>query len=156
MQQANHNKLHLLTVTIVTVLIVVGDWIAKNWALTQLGDRRIPVFPGVIDILLHTNEGVVSNIPIPLAIVLPLTVLILIGCAYWLWKSWHTNHRLAISLVVLIGGAIGNFADRLINSFTTDYLLLFSRSVINLADVLIVIGVIGILLTTKNSSPSKE
>lgn len=156
MRHTDHNKLHLFTVAIVTTVIVVGDWIAKNWALTQLGDRRIPVFPGMVDILLHRNEGVVSNIPIPLAVVLPLTVLILIGCAYWLWKSWDSNHRLALSLVVLIGGAIGNFADRLINNFTTDYLLLFSRSVINLADVLIVIGVIGILFTTKNTSLVKK
>lgn len=156
MQESQHNKLHLLTVTIVTVLIVMGDWLAKSWALTQLGDKRIPVFPGIVDIFLHKNMGVVSNIPIPLAVVLPLTVLIIASCIYWLWKSRESNHQLTLSLVVLIGGAIGNFADRVINSFTTDYLLLFERSVINLADVLIVVGVIGIIFTTKNTSPPKK
>ena len=49
------------------------------------------------------------------------------------------------ALLTLILGASGNFFDRVMNGYTTDYLLLFGRSIINLSDILIVLGVLLLL-----------
>lgn len=156
MSDSTHNRLHLQSTALVTTLVVVGDWVAKLWALKHLDGELIPVIGRTVAFTLHKNYGVVSNAPIPLWIVLPLTAVIIIGCSVWLYRSWRTQHRLSLGIVVLIGGAIGNFADRLVHQFTTDYLLLFGRSVINLADVLIILGVLTILFSTTSTSPSRS
>lgn len=156
MERTYHNTVHLWFGIALTMILVIGDWIAKAAALAHLTEQKIPIFNNVIDLVLHKNYGVVSNAPVPLAIVLPLTVVIVIACAGWLTRTWHKHHKLSLALILLIGGAIGNFADRVINGFTTDYLLLVNRSVINVADILIILGVLGILFYTNNTSPSKK
>jgi len=44
--------------------------------------------------------------------------------------------------------------DRFVNGFTTDYIIIFSRSVINLSDVLIVAGIIALLWYTRDRKTS--
>lgn len=139
--------------TTLVVLLFFTDIQLKMLALAQLDSQKVAIFPGFVDILLHKNLGVVGNIPIPLALVLPITVVIVLGCLYWLKQIWHQQPGLSVSLQFLIAGALGNFVDRAAHGFTTDYLLLLNRSVINLSDILIVLGVIGILLTTHTPSP---
>ncbi|PIR47424.1 hypothetical protein COV06_03120 [Candidatus Uhrbacteria bacterium CG10_big_fil_rev_8_21_14_0_10_50_16] len=141
---------------IVTCLLVISDGLFKFIALSRLRDVFIPVLPGVAEFYLHKNLGVVANTPIPLLLVIPLSVVILIGCSMWLSRIWSHQPSLAISLVLLIGGAFGNLVDRVVHGFTTDYLLLFSRSIINLSDVLIVLGILGILFATNKTSPHQS
>ena len=114
---------------------------------------------GVFGIMLHKNYGVIANTPIPLSIVIPVSALILIGCGYWLIQDsragkgpWPTV--LQLGLVTLILGASGNLVDRVVNGFTTDFLILFGRSVVNIADGLILIGVALIIFST-NKVPIK-
>ena len=57
---------------------------------------------------------------------------------------------MSVLAVTVILGAVGNLADRIINGFTTDYILLFGHSAINLADLLIIFGILGILWYTRN------
>ncbi len=82
----------------------------------------------------------------PAAVVVPLTIGILALCAFWLWRVHRDRPLLACSFAVLILGGLGNLVDRIAHGFTTDYVVLFERSVINLADILIVLGILGILL----------
>jgi signal peptidase II len=71
----------------------------------------------------------------------------------WLWLS-HARDRLsALSLGLIIGGAIGNAIDRLSYGWVADFVYFhittahwrFSWYVFNLADAAIVAGVIGLL-----------
>jgi signal peptidase II len=67
--------------------------------------------------------------------------------AVWLWKA---NTKLAgLGLGFIVGGALGNFYDRLAYGFVTDFyhfhLGSFSWYVFNIADVSIVLGV-GLLI----------
>jgi len=71
----------------------------------------------------------------------------------WAWLS-HTRSRLtALSLGLIIGGAIGNAIDRLAYGWVADFVFFhisganwrFDWYVFNLADVAIVAGVIGLL-----------
>jgi signal peptidase II len=71
----------------------------------------------------------------------------------WLWLA-HVKDRLtALSLGLIIGGAIGNAIDRLAYGWVADFVFFhistanwrFNWYVFNLADVAIVAGVIGLL-----------
>lgn len=90
-----------------------------------------------------------------------LLVALAIGAALlmarWLWRT--SSWVLAISLGLIIGGAIGNGIDRAWAGAVVDFVHLFlpdrSRSwyVFNLADAWIVVGVIGLLVDSLRSGP---
>jgi signal peptidase II len=72
----------------------------------------------------------------------------------WTWLARAHSRLLAVSLGLIIGGAIGNIADRLIyKGAVADFILFhvttatwsFNWYVFNLADAAIVAGVIGLL-----------
>lgn len=86
-----------------------------------------------------------------------LAVAAAIAMARWLWKT--SSPLLAVSLGLLIGGAIGNAIDRAWAGAVVDFVHLFlpdrSRSwyVFNLADLWIVVGVVGLLVDSLTSGP---
>lgn len=71
----------------------------------------------------------------------------------WLWLARARDRLTAVSLGLIIGGAIGNGIDRLTYGWVVDFLYFhintaqwrFGWYVFNLADVAIVAGVIGLL-----------
>jgi signal peptidase II len=70
--------------------------------------------------------------------------------ALWVWLArGATGRLLAVSLGLIMGGAIGNAIDRLVLGGVADFFSLhafgFYWYVFNIADVAIVAGVIGLL-----------
>lgn len=70
--------------------------------------------------------------------------------ALWIWLAKEGNNRLmAVSLGLLIGGALGNALDRLTLGGVADFFSLhaygFYWYIFNIADVAIVAGVVGLL-----------
>jgi signal peptidase II len=75
----------------------------------------------------------------------------------WVWLARAGNRLTALALGLIVGGALGNAIDRLINGWVTDFVLFYAASgtasgawrfnwyVFNLADVAIVAGVVGLL-----------
>ena len=71
----------------------------------------------------------------------------------WLWLARSHDRLTALSLGLIIGGAVGNAIDRLAYGWVADFVFFhvstatwqFHWYVFNLADVAIVAGVIGLL-----------
>ena len=71
----------------------------------------------------------------------------------WIWLAHAKDRLTALSLGLIIGGAIGNAIDRLAYGWVADFVFFhistpnwrFNWYVFNLADVAIVAGVIGLL-----------
>jgi signal peptidase II len=71
----------------------------------------------------------------------------------WIWLARAVSRLSALSLGLVIGGAVGNAIDRLMHGAVVDFVLLhvetatwrFDWYVFNLADVAIVAGVAGLL-----------
>ena len=71
----------------------------------------------------------------------------------WVWLARATDRLTALSLGLIIGGAVGNAIDRLAYGWVADFVFFhvsagtwrFNWYVFNLADVAIVAGVIGLL-----------
>jgi signal peptidase II len=71
----------------------------------------------------------------------------------WIWLSRAQNRLTALSVGLIIGGAIGNVIDRLAYGWVADFVFFhistanwrFNWYVFNLADVAIVAGVLGLL-----------
>ncbi len=63
----------------------------------------------------------------------------------WLWLARAHSRLTALSLGLIIGGAIGNAIDRIAYGAVADFIFLHHWYVFNLADVAIVAGVAGLL-----------
>ncbi len=149
---------------VVTGLALVADQASKLWLLfgERLGDT------GPIGLTPFAEFRLVWNYGISYGLFQQdsawgrwlLVVLALAAAAAmtrWMWKTGSV--LLAVSLGLLIGGAIGNAIDRAWAGAVVDFVHLFlpdrSRSwyVFNLADLWIVVGVVGLLVDSLTSGP---
>ena len=145
-----HSKIRFLVLPIfLSVGFLFCDQFLKwqtlhSWNQTKLIFNNFGWYP-------FLNPGVAFGIPIPNFIVLSVTFPILIFILYTFISKIKQekilvggtfskkNNYLIYSLVFIFTGALSNFIDRLRIKHTIDYLLVLT-SVINLADLLIVIG----------------
>ena len=86
-----------------------------------------------------------------------LTAAIAAGVAVWMWRE---PRRLSVlSLALIIGGALGNGVDRAVYGAVVDFVHFhwgsFSWYIFNIADVAIVVGVIGLLYESFRPSGEK-
>ena len=121
--------------------------------LAANGPVRIGPF---IDIVLARNTGISYGLfqtqgPLGQWVLLAFKAVAVL--LLWIWLARATDRLTALSLGLIIGGAIGNAIDRLAYGWVADFVLFhistpnwqFNWYVFNLADVAIVAGVIGLL-----------
>ena len=101
--------------------------------------KRIAI-KGIIAVSL--NENIAFGIPCPEFILYPLLIVIFYFVVSNLILNYQKGNLLGFSGFILIFiGALSNVLDRIIYSFVIDYLSLFLLTTINLADLMILIGV---------------
>lgn len=101
------------------------------------------------------NPGIAFGLPFPNILLLIITPLVIIGLIYYLSKAKHKNNSLYLGIILIISGALSNLIDRAVFSTTTDYLRIYT-SLINIADILIVLGAILLILNPQNKEVSKK
>jgi signal peptidase II len=147
-----------LAVAIVTAAL---DQAAKLWLLfgLDLPARGIVRLTPFLDLVLTWNTGISYGLfrqqgPLGQGALLALKAVAVV--LLWIWLARTSSRLAALSLGLIIGGAIGNAIDRLAYGAVADFVLFhvttatfsFNWSVFNLADVAIVAGVIGLLFET--------
>ena len=129
------------------VYLLFGFDLAAN------GPIRIGPF---IDIILARNTGISYGLfqtQGPLGQWVLLTFKAVAVLLLWIWLARAKDRLTALSLGLIIGGAMGNAIDRLAYGWVADFVFFhisasnwqFNWYVFNLADVAIVAGVIGLL-----------
>ena len=107
---------------------------------------------GILNIQLGYNTGVAFSIGagLPSWVVVVLTGAITTAVAVFLWlQASKSDQRLSLlGLSAVLGGAAGNFIDRLDGSGVVDYFHTGWFPTFNLADVLITLGVIVLAIST--------
>jgi signal peptidase II len=110
------------------------------------------VIPGVVDLIHVHNEGVAfgllndTSLPFKGWLTTALAALALVGIGFYA-RHVRPEERLArIGLSLILGGAIGNLADRLRQSYVIDFMDVYFRGwhfwAFNVADACITIGAI--------------
>ncbi|MGD0025798.1 MAG: signal peptidase II [Xanthobacteraceae bacterium] len=144
-----------LVVAAITCLV---DQAAKLWLLfvVDLGSHaRFSVTP-FLDLILTWNTGISYGLFPQQGPIGPWALLAFKAAAVvllWIWLARASSRLTALALGLIIGGALGNAADRLHWPGVMDFVLLhvetagwsFRWYVFNLADVAIVAGVVGLL-----------
>ena len=130
---------------IIIILSVIIDRITKILAVKGLKDKSIDIINGVFRLSYVENKGAAFGIGSKSTILLTLfSVLILIGVIFALLKFKPQEKTAKISAALIIGGALGNIIDRVVQGYVVDFLdfYLINYPVFNFADCCIVIGAI--------------
>jgi signal peptidase II len=96
---------------------------------------------------LHTVKNINIAFSIPFSGILlniTITALLLLIIGYMIWAVKNNKADLALWLSILIFGAVSNLFDRYTVKGVIDYLDLKYFTVFNLADIMIIIGILGI------------
>ncbi len=132
---------------IITIVIIIClDQFTKHWAI-QKGPCEFLSFLNIVNLW---NHGITFGIyqSIPAYIVIGATVLIML---YIVWELRGTKRKLdQIAFSFILGGALGNFIDRIRLGFVVDFLDFHIGTVhypwpFNIADSFIICG-IGLLI----------
>ncbi len=128
--------------------VVVSDQFTKSLALEGLADGPIDLVEGALTLRLTFNPGgafgVLQGVP---NFFLISTVVIVVLILFW--TRTVESRKWAIPLGLVLGGGLGNLADRLFrdtNGQVVDFVDLYVWPVFNLADSAISIGVVVLLI----------
>jgi signal peptidase II len=121
----------------------VIDRLTKLWAERSL-DRPVDLIPGVVTLRFTTNSGGAFSIgqsaPLLFAGITVVVSLAIIATAFR-----HREMPVGIALGLILGGALGNLTDRVVNGpalrgRVVDFVDLHAWPVFNAADAAIVVG----------------
>jgi len=139
---------------VITFFVIILDQWSKWWVVNHLyfGERR-PWFP-YVDLLLMPNRGAAYSFLqnaggwqrwffVSLASVISVVIII------WLARMREVKTLLAISLCLILGGALGNLIDRLHLAYVIDFISFYIGNwrfaIFNVADAAITVGA-GLLI----------
>ncbi|MEY4744697.1 MAG: hypothetical protein RL272_642 [Candidatus Parcubacteria bacterium] len=97
-----------------------------------------------VSFTLFRNAGIAFSLPLPRPVFWPAAGVIFAILLYLFVRSFRHDRLRAGMLAMIILGAASNLTDRYLYGSTTDYLLFFGRSAVNVADAMIVIGLAAI------------
>ena len=133
---------------------LAADQLHKWWMIYvyQIGERGKVALGPFLDLVMVWNEGISYGLfpqgsPTGRALLIGVAVAAVVALALWLAKA----ERLipAISMGLIAGGAMGNAIDRLLYGAVADFFSLhafgFYWYIFNIADVVIVAGVAGLI-----------
>jgi signal peptidase II len=139
---------------LVAVIIVLFDQITKYIVEKQmyLGES-IPVIDNFLMITSHRNRGAAwGMLEGQFLLFYIVTVIVVVGLIYYVKKNNIDDRFTLITVGLLIGGALGNFIDRVIRKEVVDFIdvLIFSYDfpVFNIADSSLFIGVVLLVIQT--------
>ncbi|SFQ24107.1 signal peptidase II [Tranquillimonas alkanivorans] len=119
----------------------------------------VPVFPG-LNLVFLRNDGVTFGL-LSGAPMWSLTALALAVCGWLVVALVRTNSRMeALAYGMIIGGALGNVADRLRHGAVTDFLDVYAGSLhwpaFNMADVFVVCGAMAVLFSSSTGARQRR
>ena len=148
----NQPKIHLIRASVSGFFLFFVDQTAK-WIATHSTISFYIIKP-FIGWELLLNPGVAFGLPIPNWLIVMVTPFILLTLALFLAKKYHepkTPATYYYALSFILSGALSNYIDRVITSTTIDYIRIL-YSVINVADISIVLGLILLLISDVDKS----
>jgi signal peptidase II len=134
---------------VVAFVVVVADQVTKSLAVSRLSSGKIHLI-GPFALVLAYNTGVAFSIGAGLTWPIVVIVAVVVAVVAWAGRA-VPNTAAAIGVGMILGGAVGNLADRLFRGHhgaVVDFLYSGYWPTFNLADSSIVCGtvVLGIAL----------
>lgn len=112
--------------------------------------ETIPLMEGVFHITSHRNRGAAFGILQDARWFFIVITIIVVAGIVWYMQRIKDEKGTLLALSFILGGAVGNFIDRLLQGEVVDFFdfRLINFAIFNVADSFIVIGVILLLWQT--------
>ncbi len=138
----------------VAAVVILLDQLTK-WLVVknmEIGER-ISIVDPYIGLLSHRNKGAAwGMLEGQMWLFYIVTLIVVAGIIYFFHKEAKGHPVFAISLMFLLGGAIGNFIDRLWRKEVVDFVdvlipvIHYDFPIFNVADAALTVGVILIII----------
>lgn len=132
--------------------IIIFDQITKWIIVTSMEiGESITIIPNFLYITSHRNQGAAFGIlQGQMAFFYIITTIVVAVLIYYIQKETRNSPFLGISLGLILGGAIGNFIDRVFRQevvdFVDTYIFTYNYPIFNVADAALVVGVVLIMI----------
>ena len=152
------NKLYLKNlrnIFFIAIIIFLIDFLTKFLALNYL-DNAFVIIPNIIKLTLQYNSGVAFSIGVPYIMQILITPILLILLIYFVFENFNTSKwYIPILVGIILGGAVGNFVDRIRYGYVIDFISVLRFPVFNVADIAITVSIfifalIYVKITRKN------
>ncbi|MDY0396310.1 signal peptidase II [Virgibacillus halophilus] len=139
---------------LIAIIVIALDQLTK-WVIVKTMDlyESIPVIENFFFITSSRNKGAAWGILQEQMIFFYfVTLIVIIGVVYFIQKYAKESIWLGIGLSLILGGAIGNFIDRIFRNEVVDflhfYIFNYDFPIFNVADSSLCIGVGFIIIAT--------
>lgn len=124
------------------ILFLIADQAVKHLVRTTMVEgQSIPVIENIFHITYIENPGAAFGILANQRMLFLILTALIVGVMVYLYFSLHNKKSLtAISLGIVVSGAIGNFIDRFMQGTVTDFLDFRIWPIFNIADICICVG----------------
>lgn len=144
MKQRNYLT-EILAINFSILFLFCADRLLKYFVLYKLPGKGVYFIsaPWSVGLRLVQNKFIAFSIPMPVEITIVFSLIILAFFFFFLFKTYQKRKTvLIIILTLIITGALSNLIDRILYGYVIDYINIFSLSFFNIADIMIVGGVI--------------
>lgn len=129
--------------TIISLLII--DLFSKNILSNYLKDKEISIINDIFKLKLSYNEGIAFSIPLTGKLLIIITIFTILFIIFIRIKE--TNQNLFLYWDMVIAGGLGNLFERFFFGKVTDFISILNFPIFNIADMLIFLGIVGILFS---------
>lgn len=139
---------------LIAIIVIAIDQITKVLVMKHMEVfEQIPVIENFFYLTSHRNSGAAWGILAgQMFFFYIITTIVVVGIIFYMEKYARGDKLLAISLSMILGGAIGNFIDRLFRKEVVDFLDFnifgYDYPIFNIADSALVVGVILLIIAT--------
>lgn len=135
---------------LLSLFVVVIDQLMKLAIIHNLKiGESIEVLSGVLSLTSHRNSGAAFGIlQNQTWFLITVTAIVIIAMGYYLRKIHLSNKMAAFGLSLVLGGAVGNFSDRIIRGEVVDMIevTFIDYPIFNMADSFIFIGCVFLMI----------
>jgi signal peptidase II len=137
---------------LIAIFVILLDQFTK-WLIVNnmVFGESITIINNVLYITSHRNRGAAWGIlQGQMWLFYVITIVVIVAIMFYLHKAARGKMLLGVSLALMLGGAIGNFIDRVLRKEVVDfihaYIFNYNFPVFNIADSALVIGVILLMI----------
>ena len=146
------NRICRIDIYMISILLVAIEQISKMLVIKFLRNSSITIIKGILNFTYCENRGIAFSMgdgKVPAFII--VNILIIGGLIFFYEKNRSDFSGMKkIFFIMVIAGGTSNLIDRIFRGFVVDFIdinELFQFAIFNVADIFIVLGIIGLIIS---------
>jgi signal peptidase II len=138
----------IILIVIASLGAFILESIIKYSIVNKIPSQGFYLFKPISQIIYTPNYNIAFSLPLPYVIVIVIVIVALLFLGYlWVQSLKAGNLKLLFAISLVIVGALSNLIDRFALGFVVDYVNIHIWPIFNLADCMIVAGVVIYILS---------